>query len=77
MELDIWGWADPGTWVTVRLNGGYYETQTGDDGRWMVTLPPQKAGGPYIMEVNEKVILVVAKEMTISRQVRIRMGRTA
>lgn len=56
VELDIWGWADPGTWVTVRLNGGYYETQTGDDGRWMVTLPPQKAGGPYIMEVNEKVI---------------------
>ena len=53
VELDIWGWADPGTWVTVRFNGSYYETRTGEDGRWTVTLPPQKAGGPYLMEVNE------------------------
>lgn len=53
IELDIWGWADPGTWVTVRFNGGYYEAQTGEDGKWCVTLPPQPAGGPYLMEVNE------------------------
>ena len=53
VELDIWGWADPGTWITVRFNGSYYESQTGADGRWTVTLPPQPAGGPYLMEVNE------------------------
>lgn len=56
VELDIWGWADPGTWVTVRFNGGYYEAQTAKDGTWSVTLPPQKAGGPYLMEVNEIAI---------------------
>lgn len=56
VELDIWGWADPGTWVTVRFNGSYYEDQAGEDGTWMVTLPPQKAGGPYLMEVNEIAI---------------------
>ena len=56
VELDIWGWADPGTWVTVRFNGGYYEAQTSQDGTWSVTLPPQKAGGPYLMEVNEIAI---------------------
>lgn len=56
VDLDIWGWSDPGTWITVRFNGGYYETKTGEDGRWTVTLPPQKAGGPYIMEVNEITI---------------------
>lgn len=53
VELDIWGWADPGTWITVRFNGNHYETQTGSDGKWTVTLPPQPAGGPYLMEVNE------------------------
>ena len=53
VELDIWGWAEPGTWITVRFNGAYYESQTGSDGRWTVTLPPQPAGGPYLMEVNE------------------------
>ena len=56
VELDIWGWADPGLWVTVRFNGAYYETQTGEDGTWMVKLPPQPAGGPYLMEVNEIAI---------------------
>ena len=56
VELDIWGWADPGLWVTVRFNGAYYETQTGEDGTWKVTLPPQPAGGPYLMEVNETSI---------------------
>lgn len=56
VELDIWGWADPGTWVTVRFNGSHYETKTGDDGRWCVTLPAQPAGGPYLMEVNETII---------------------
>ena len=56
VDLNIWGWSDPGTWITVRFNGGYYETKTGEDGRWTVTLPPQKAGGPYIMEVNEITI---------------------
>lgn len=56
VELDIWGWADPGTWVTVRFNGAYHEVKTGEDGRWLVTLPPQKAGGPYVMEVNELTI---------------------
>lgn len=53
VELDIWGWADPGTMITVRFNGAYYEGQTGADGKWIVTLPPQPAGGPYLMEVNE------------------------
>lgn len=56
VELDIWGWADPGTWVTVRFNGAYYEAQTGEDGKWMVTMPPHPAGGPYLMEVNEIAI---------------------
>ena len=56
VDLDIWGWADPGTMITVRFNGSYYETETGNDGEWMVTLPPQQAGGPYLLEVNEIVI---------------------
>ena len=56
VDLDIWGWADPGTMITVRFNGSYYETETGNDGEWMVTLPPQPAGGPYLLEVNEIVI---------------------
>ena len=55
-ELKIWGWADAGEPVTVRFLGAYYETQADKNGEWMVTLPPQKAGGPYILEVNDIII---------------------
>lgn len=56
IELDIWGWADPGEKVTVRFQGRHYDTETGADGCWHVLLPPQQAGGPFVLEVNEIVI---------------------
>lgn len=55
-ELDIWGWADSGEKVTVRFQGRHYDTETGADGCWHVLLPPQQAGGPFVLEVNEIVI---------------------
>lgn len=55
-ELDIWGWAAPGEKVTVRFQGRHYDTETGADGCWHVLLPPQQAGGPFVLEVNEIVI---------------------
>src|SRR5690554_2486246 len=56
VELKIWGWADEGEKVTVRFQGKAYHTEPDTDGKWYVMLPPQKAGGPYIMEVNEIII---------------------
>ena len=55
-DLKIWGWANPGEKVTVRFQGNYYDTQAGKDGKWNVIIPPQKAGGPYIMEINEIIL---------------------
>lgn len=55
-ELKIWGWAQPDEIITVRFRGSYYDTEPNIDGKWCVTLPPQKAGGPFIMEVNEIII---------------------
>ncbi len=55
-ELKIWGWADAGEKVTVRFQGKHYFTETDNEGRWEVTLPPHKAGGPYLLEVNEIII---------------------
>ncbi|NGM65036.1 sialate O-acetylesterase [Sphingobacterium sp. SGR-19] len=56
ITLDIWGWGDVGEKVTVRFQREHYYTEAGPDGKWTVQLPPQAAGGPYIMEVNEIVI---------------------
>lgn len=55
-ELKIWGWADAHEKVTVRFQGKHYDTEANQKGEWSVLLPSHKAGGPFIMEVNELVI---------------------
>ena len=55
-ELKIWGWASPGEKITVRFRGEHYDTETDARGDWHVILPPQQAGGPFLLEVNEIVI---------------------
>ena len=55
-ELKIWGWAGPGEKVTVRFRGNYYDTEPDADGKWSLVLPPQQAGGPFLMEINEIII---------------------
>ena len=55
-ELKIWGWADEGEKVTVRFQNKYYDSEPDTDGKWSVILPPQNAGGPFVMEINEIII---------------------
>lgn len=51
--LTIWGWADEGEKVTVSFAGKEKSTQT-VDGKWQVTFPARKAGGPYELVVTGK-----------------------
>lgn len=53
-KINIWGWASRGERVSVKFNGKTYKTKTGDNGKWMLQLPPMKAGGPYTMEIKGK-----------------------
>lgn len=51
-KIPIWGQADPGEKVTVTL-GKDTATATADrDGRWMVKLKKQKAGGPHEVTIT-------------------------
>jgi sialate O-acetylesterase len=43
--LPVWGWADPGEAVTVRLGANSVNTKADDKGGWKVTLPAMKADG--------------------------------
>jgi sialate O-acetylesterase len=52
IEDPIWGWADPGTNVTVSLSGKTATATAGDDGKWMVKIGPFDAGGPYDLTVS-------------------------
>jgi sialate O-acetylesterase len=45
--IPVWGWAMPGESVTVQLNKQTVTTVTDKNGKWMLKLIAEKAGGPY------------------------------
>lgn len=51
-KIPVWGWTDPGKKVTVTLCGKKAKAVADADGKWTVSLPKQKAGGPYPLEVS-------------------------
>ena len=53
-KLNVWGKADPGESVTVRLGPDTAQATAGKDGSWGVKLDPLKAGGPYDLTVSGK-----------------------
>ena len=53
MRVPIWGWADDGERVTVTFRGKKV-SGTARNGKWMVKLPSQKAGGPDTLTVEGK-----------------------
>jgi sialate O-acetylesterase len=48
-KLNISGWATPGEKVTLTFKGKKYNSKTGNDGKWSIEIPAQKAGGPHEM----------------------------
>lgn len=64
--IKIWGTADAGESIQVKFSEdalpvstankklkGTYTATADADGRWSVSLPPMKTGGPYSMQVND------------------------
>lgn len=49
--VKVWGWATKNEKVSIRFNGQHATAKAGADGKWMVTLAPMKAGGPYTMSI--------------------------
>jgi len=52
VPVKIWGWASSGEKVILNFKNQSFETVTSGDGKWQITLPAQKAGGPYEMKVS-------------------------
>ncbi|CAG7599411.1 hypothetical protein PAESOLCIP111_00308 [Paenibacillus solanacearum] len=62
--IPVWGKGADGERVTVRLAGQQKET-TVKDGKWMVELAPQEAGGPYELVVQGKQKQLTFKDVLI------------
>lgn len=52
-SVKVWGTADAGEKVRVKFLKSTYDTTAGTDGKWSITLPPLKAGGPYRLQIND------------------------
>ncbi|WP_343532840.1 sialate O-acetylesterase [Pedobacter sp.] len=59
VKLNIWGWASPNEKVTLIFKGKKYVAVTGADKKWIISLPPQKVGGPYGMRLEGKNSIVL------------------
>jgi len=54
--VKVWGTADAGERVSVTFMKKKYAATADNNGQWNVTLPPMKAGGPYLMQINDILI---------------------
>lgn len=52
IPLKIWGWSAANESITVSFLNKEYSAQADKNGNWMITLPKQKAGGPYTMKLK-------------------------
>ncbi|MHC5541032.1 sialate O-acetylesterase, partial [Singulisphaera rosea] len=50
----VWGWADADEEVTVSIAGQSKSAKADKDGKWLVTLDPLPAGGPYTVLIKGK-----------------------
>ncbi len=54
MVVPVWGRADPGEKVLVKMGPFTAETTTDYDGKWKLRIGPLKAGGPFEMFIYGK-----------------------
>ncbi len=52
MPVKVWGMADPGEELRVELAGAKKSVKADSEGKWSVTLPALKAGGPYTLKAG-------------------------
>ena len=52
MDVPVWGWADPGEKVIVKIGNSVTETIANHEGKWKVQIDPLQAGGPYEMVIS-------------------------
>lgn len=57
-ETPIWGWAEPGTHISITpsWSNTQYQTSTDHEGKWFVRITTPSAGGPYSIIINEDTL---------------------
>ncbi|PXY40315.1 hypothetical protein DMB65_13385 [Flavobacterium cheongpyeongense] len=57
--IPVWGWSDPGEKVEIQFNKQTKTIQADKNGKWMVSLNAEKAGGPFELFITGKNKIVI------------------
>lgn len=63
VPIPVWGWAEPGSAVTVTLAGRRAVATAAGDSTWGVQLPPAEAGGPHTLTVQAGGTTIAVREV--------------
>jgi sialate O-acetylesterase len=63
MHAPVWGYAPPGSMVTVDFAGFKTQAITDAQGKWMIKMPQLASGGPYDMTVTAEKTLTLRDVM--------------
>lgn len=58
-SIPVWGWADAGEKVEIQFNKQIKTVITDKNGKWMVSLNAEKAGGPFELSITGKNKIVI------------------
>src|SRR6187551_2391876 len=61
--VPVWGWANKNEKITVQFNGQTLSAKANAQGKWMISLKPMPAGGPYDMRILSKKDSVVLNDI--------------
>lgn len=53
-KIPVWGWADANEKIEIRFNKQIVNTKADKNGKWMINLKAEKAGGPFELVVKGK-----------------------
>jgi sialate O-acetylesterase len=59
VPVPVWGWADANEKIEVRFNHQVKTVKAGKDGKWLLYLDPENAGGPYTLIIKGKNLVQV------------------
>ena len=67
-EIPVWGWAESNEKVEVHFNKQTQTIQADKNGKWMITLSAEKAGGPFELSITgkNKIIIKINKAVISS-----------
>jgi sialate O-acetylesterase len=58
-EIPVWGWADANEKIEVRFNKQTKTIQADKNGKWIIKLSAEKAGGPFELVITGKNKIVI------------------